>query len=103
MACHYENKFHQSCQNLANILKDHSSFILGFNKDETELTHAQTMKIRCGGLLGMQRIMNIEVNSPPVIPDIISVSHILYGDALQFPFNKIMQDIKKFSHRKKRH
>ncbi|VAW92142.1 hypothetical protein MNBD_GAMMA22-2373 [hydrothermal vent metagenome] len=102
IACHRDDKFFLSCSNLANSLKNNSSFILGLNNSETLLTHAQSMKIRCGGMLGMQRVMNIEINSPPVIPNIIAVAELLYNDACNFPFNEIVQDIKSFNHRKKR-
>lgn len=103
MACNRDALFHISCNSLVDTLKKHSSFILGINNYETELTHSQTMRIRCGGILGMQRVMKIDVDSPPVIPDILSTSEIRYDNINNFPFNEIVQDIKTFCHRKKRH
>ncbi len=102
MACNRDSIFFLSCTKLVNSLKNSSSFILGFNTTETLLTHSQSMKIRCGGILGMQRVMNIKINSPPVIPDIIANAEFLYDEASNFPFNEIVQDIKSFKHRKKR-
>lgn len=103
MACNREAEFHIACNKLVDILKNYSRFILGINKHEMELTHSQSMKIRCGGILGMQRVMNINVNSTPIIPDILSASGIHYASIGDFPFNEIVQDIKNFCHRKKRH
>ncbi len=103
MACNRDSTFFLSCTKLANSLKNNSSFILGFDTTETLLTHSQSMKIRCGGILGMQRVMDIGINSPPVIPDIIATAELLYNEASNFPFNEIVQDIKLFSHRKKHH
>jgi hypothetical protein len=100
MQCNAESKFYDSCSNLSESLKGNASFIVGNNQDD-ELTHAQSMKIRCGGILGMQRVMNIEAHTIPVIPDIIAVANMLHGDIKNFPFNQIVQDIKEFSHRKK--
>jgi len=101
MQCNAESKFYDSCLNLSEALKSNASFIIGSSQDD-ELTHAQSMKIRCGGILGMQRVMNIEAHTTPVIPDIIAVANMLHGDIKNFPFNEIVQDIKEFSNRKKR-
>jgi hypothetical protein len=103
MACNREAKFHISCYNLDATLKEYSGFILGINTHETELTHAQSMKIRCGGILGMQRVLKIGNDSPPVIPDVIRASNNLFHNICDFPYNEIVQDIKTFTHRKNRH
>jgi len=103
MACNRESQYHMSCSNLVNTLKESASFILGINKHNTELTHSQSMKVRCGGILGMQRVMGIDVDHPPVIPDILSACEHQYNTIDDFPFNEIVQDIKTFNHRKRRH
>lgn len=96
-----EDKFHIACNNLVKTLKKYSSFIVGINTHDAELTHAQSMKIRCGGILGMQRVLKLGVGSPPVIPDVILASNKQFSEVANFPFNEIVQDIKSFSHRKK--
>ncbi|MFV2060319.1 MAG: hypothetical protein ACC653_06505 [Gammaproteobacteria bacterium] len=103
MTCNREAKFHISCYKLVSTLKEFSGFILGFKPHEVELTHAQSMKIRCGGIIGMQRVLNVNVDSTPVIPDVLDASSNQYQTVTDFPFNEIVQDIKTFSHRKKRH
>ena len=61
----------------------------------------QLMKIRCGGLLGMQRVLS-EVKEAPDVLVIMELAQLEYGELLAFPFNEIVRDIKIFSHRKKR-
>jgi len=103
MACNHSSDMFDSCNNLVTILKEHSSFIVGLNKQQTEITHAQAMKIRCGGILGMQRVMKIKIGSVPVITEILTSCKQHYGEFKNFPFNEIVQDIKNFSHRKKQY
>jgi len=102
MTCLKSDQYLAGCYDLVDVLKEQSRFILGISHAEQALTHMQLMKIRCGGLLGMQRVISGEVG---VIPDVLNVMHqaeVKYGDVLTFPFNEVVRDIKEFSHRKKR-
>ncbi len=103
MNCTNDATAYESCRYLVARLKDHASFIVGFNKNDTELTHSQSMKIRCGGLLGMHRLLHMKSNTTPVIPDVITLAKQHYNDVDNFPYSEIIQDIKTFNHRKKRH
>ena len=101
MTCLEEEKYLSGCVGLVDLFKEKSRFILGITSNEIELTHMQLMKIRCGGLLGMQRILS-DINEAPEVLNIIELSKEKYGDMRNFPFNEIVQDIKGFSHRNKR-
>ncbi len=103
MNCNSDITAYESCQSLVATLQDHASFIVGFNKDNSELTHSQSMKIRCGGLLGMQRVLHMKHNTAPLIPEVIALTEQHYNNVDSFPYNEIIQDIKTFNHRKKRH
>jgi len=103
MACNHNSTVYKSCNEIVDILKDHSSFIVGQSKQYTELTHAHSMKIRCGGILGMQRVMKINIGSVPVITEILAACTLRYGNFSNFPYSEIIQDIKVFNHRKKQH
>lgn len=91
----------QQCQQMVDLLKVKSRFVLGLGDEKTELTHAQLMKIRCGGMRGMQRVLGFD---DPVadIPWIIEQANRRYTSLAEFPFSEIMPDIKAFNHRKKR-
>jgi len=60
------------------------------------------MKIRCGGLLGMQRVLSGSNRVPDVL-EVMDLAQQKYGDVSKFPFNEIVRDIKEFTHRSKRH
>ncbi|MCW8933589.1 MAG: hypothetical protein OQK98_02585 [Gammaproteobacteria bacterium] len=101
MTCLKSDQYLAGCYELVDVLKKQSCFILGISKPDQELTHMQLMKIRCGGLIGMQRVISAQ---PDTIPDVLNVmqqAEIMYGNVLDFPFNEVVRDIKEFSHRKK--
>ncbi|RDH85915.1 MAG: hypothetical protein DIZ80_00110 [endosymbiont of Galathealinum brachiosum] len=102
MTCLQADDYISDCYDLVDVFKEQSRFILGLNQHEQALTHMQLMKIRCGGLLGMQRILSDQLDE---VPDVLGVKHLAeqkYGDVSNFPFNEIVRDIKDFTHRKKR-
>ena len=103
MVCSIEESTRDSCIGLADLLREKSLFVLGIAHDDDELTHAQLMKIRCGGLLGMQRVLGQDVDESPVVREIVAGAEARYGDVVQFPFSEIVRDIKAFSHRHKIH
>ena len=106
MTCLKADEYISGCYDLVDIFKENSRFVLGLSQNENELTHMQLMKIRCGGLLGMQRILfrsGITVNSE--VPDVLDIMYLAkqkFVSVNDFPFNEIIRDIKEFSHRKKR-
>jgi hypothetical protein len=89
-----------SCDELDQAFKTNMRFILGVINESDELTHAQLMKIRCGGLLGMTRVLGINTNDPVSVREVIDKTIKEYADIKNFPYNKIVQDIKNFKHRK---
>ena len=100
MVCGREDEYLDSCTELSEVFKDKSRFVLGVG-DDTELTHAQLMKVRIGGLLGMQRVLTGETELLPAVREIIDGVVSRYGSVAHFPFNEIVRDIRAFSHRKK--
>ena len=89
-----------SCHELDVAFKNNTRFILGLSNDNDELTHAQLMKIRCGGLAGMRRVLGIDTNELVNVRDVIDITVNEYGDIDNFAYNEIVQDIKNFKHRK---
>jgi len=102
MTCLKSDQYLAGCYDLVDVLKEQSRFILGISQPDQELTHMQLMKIRCGGLIGMQRVLSGQVNAAPDVLDVMHQAEASYGDVLAFPFNEVVRDIKGFSHRKKR-
>ncbi|MBD3609951.1 MAG: hypothetical protein HUJ30_05320 [Gammaproteobacteria bacterium] len=102
MNCRRDADLLESCHELADefLLKAH--FVLSISSNEEELTHAQVMKVRCGGLKGMQRVLGIDAQAVPAVREVIKSATEQYGSLLDFPFNEVMPDIQSFSHRGKR-
>lgn len=100
MTCLEEEKYIETCYEMVDLLKVKSRFILGISPNENELTHMQSMKIRCGGLMGMQRILLAD-NEVPDVLNVIELTKKKFNELERFPFNQIVQDIKVFSHREK--
>lgn len=102
MVCAQASVRLEHCIALTDELRNRARFVLGVGGEERVLTHAQSMKIRCGGLLGMQRVLALEQSRPPAVLAVIDAVGQCYGSLDDFPFNEIVQDIRAFSHRKKR-
>lgn len=98
MVCGREDEFLDSCVGLSDVFKQKSRFVLGMS-DDTELTHAQLMKVRIGGLLGMYRVLSGKTEGLPAVREIIDSTEARYGAVDQFPFNQIVPDIQQFNHR----
>ena len=102
MVCIWARDRRPACESLVEELKQRSRFVLGLGGEEAILTHAQLMKIRCGGLQGMQRVLGLDAGKSPAIPGVIDATVSKYGAVADFPFNEIVRDIQAFSHRRKR-
>lgn len=101
MWCTAGEPLHESCTELFGLLKNNARFLLGQPGKNSQLTHAQLMKVRCGGLQGMQRVLGADSEAVPAVGDIIDKTRSAYGVLGDFPFHQIMPDIQAFSHRRK--
>jgi len=102
MVCKQPEKYLSHCRELVNLFKEKSRFVLGISQHQNELTHMQLMKIRCGGLLGMHRLLTNSQDSIPNVLQTMELAHNTYGDIRNFPFSEIVKDINDFNHRKNR-
>ncbi|HEY9201333.1 MAG TPA: hypothetical protein VIQ81_07055 [Gammaproteobacteria bacterium] len=103
MTCLQAHEHLAGCYALVDTFREKSRFVLGLSHADSELTHMQLMKIRCGGLQGMQRILEeSEDCSVPDVLQLIQLAEQRYGRVDDFPFNEIVCDIQNFSHRAKK-
>jgi len=86
------------CHHLEQVLRDNTRFVLGLGKADVTLTHAQSMKVRCGGIEGMARVLGLA--APPEVLQVIAAAQQAYGELENFPFQSIVSDVQAFSHRK---
>ena len=100
MHCRHPGDHLDICHQLVIQLENNTRFILGVSNKDSLLTHQQYMKIKCGGMEGMQRVLNPGSEELPSVTDISA--HIIkkYGSLSHFPYGEIVRDISNFSHRK---
>jgi len=100
MICTQADTRRKTCLQLVYLLKENARFILNLNDTDTQINHAQAMKIKCGGILGMQRMLKPGPDETPSIVDIIVRASEQHGDLDHFPYGEIVRDISIFNHRK---
>lgn len=99
MNCTRASDFMNSCKILDDEIRKNTRFILGVKDINADLTHAQLMKIRCGGLIGMSKVLHLGSDSIQ-IREIVEQTINTYNSLELFPYNEIVKDIRQFNHRK---
>jgi hypothetical protein len=102
MTCTHPSGHQETCLHLTELLKKNARFSLSLSNTDDQISHAQAMKIKCGGLLGMQRILEPGTDAPPSVVDIIATARERYGSLEDFPFGEIIRDIAGFNHRSRK-
>lgn len=100
MRCHHPDNHLDNCHQLVAQLENNTRFILGVSNNDNPLTHQQYMKIKCGGMKGMQQVLKLGSEEPPSVTVISTQIIKQYGSLADFPYGKIVRDIANFSHRK---
>ena len=101
MDCTSRKNLRPDCLRLLELLTNNARFIVRNSGTNEPLTHGQYMKIKCGGIQGMQRVLEgNKAQDIPMITEIITDARDLYGSLEQFPYCEIVSDIAAFSHRK---
>ena len=77
------------CTSLHDQLRHNFSFALGVVRDDTPLPHAQGMRVQCGGLKGLQSVLNesAEVdNVDALLEDVLRK----WGDLADIPYSEVV-------------
>ena len=83
------------CIELVSLLKKNARFALKLAKHTPVLTHGQEMKLKCGGIQGLQELLN----KPPSENDIdslISQAIVEYKALTELPFPRIMRVVAEY-------
>ena len=90
-----------ACGTLYGLLREKSAFALRVTQTRRILTHAMVMKIQCGGLNGLKRVLAPEAHAPDV--------HRLVRDASErdgglegLPFSEIVKGVAAWQGRKRK-
>lgn len=90
---------HEQCERLYDLLYDNSQFALKRIHPDAPLTHAQNMKIQCGGLHGLQLLQD----GSELVADVAALVWAVqqaFGDLEKLPFSTIIQSVSAFQARK---
>ncbi len=90
---------HEQCEKLYGLLYDNSQFALKRIHPDAPLTHAQNMKIQCGGLRGLQLVRDASEQVCDVAALVEAVQH-TFGGLSELPFSTIIQSVSAFQARK---
>jgi hypothetical protein len=90
---------HEQCERLYGLLYENSQFALKRIHPDAPLTHAQNMKIQCGGLVGLQLLLDKSEMVSDVAGLVDAVQHV-YGELEKLPFSVIIQSVSAFQPRK---
>lgn len=90
---------HEACASLYGLLLGNSQFALRLTHVDAALTHAQNMKVQCGGLHGLQ----LALDGTEQIADVaalIEAALQAYGSFQELPYSRIVQSVSAFQVRK---
>ena len=90
---------HEQCEKLYGLLYDNSQFALRRIHPDAPLTHAQNMKIQCGGLRGLQLVQDASEQVLDVAALVQAVQQ-TFNDLAELPFSTIIQSVSAFQARK---
>ncbi len=80
------------CAEMAALLREKSAFALGLSRAPRILPHAMLMRIQCGGLDGLKRLLDPDAVAPDV-RRLMRLAKEGYGDFAELPFSEIVQGV----------
>lgn len=91
------------CSELRALLRANSAFSLKMIAD-APIPHAKDIKVQCGGLLGLQTQLNIDVGYPPIanVYALVVAAANRYGSFERLPYGEIVQSVVAYEPRRRR-
>lgn len=83
-----------NCTELRGLLRANSAFALKMIED-APIPHGKDIKVQCGGLIGIQRVLDIEPSTPPVsnVFALVGEARNRFGAFTKLPFGEIIQSV----------
>ena len=81
-----------ACGQLAGLLREKSAFALGLARTTCILPHTMVMKIQCGGIIGLQQVLDPDAPAPD-IHRLVRAARQRFGDLADLPFSRIIQGV----------
>jgi hypothetical protein len=89
------------CGRLSGLLREKSAFALKLADTRRILPHALVMKIQCGGLQGLQRVLDPEAPAPDV-HKLVRLGRERHGELEDLPFSEIVKGVAAWQGRRRR-
>lgn len=89
-----------SCILLLQLLRRNAAFTLHLSRADEQLTHAQEMKVQCGGLAGLQRVLS----GPGEVEDVsrlVQSARQAQGGLEGLPYSEIVQSVAAYRTRRR--
>jgi hypothetical protein len=99
MACR-EPLVRAACGQLLSLLRTNSSFALKVRDTQRILPHAMTMKVQCGGLIGLRDLLDPDAPAPDVLK-LVRRAQAEYESFSALPFSRIVQGVVHWQIRKR--
>lgn len=90
-----------TCNQLLTLLRANSAFALKVKDTQRVLPHAMTMKIQCGGLVGLRDLLDPAAHAPDVLR-LVRLAQTAYTNLDDLPFSRIVQGVVHWQVRKRR-
>lgn len=84
------DKSHQRCTALRDLLRHNFSFALGRLQIDGSLPHAQEMRMQCGGLRGIQSVLD-DNEAVRDIDELLTLSQVKFGELSELPYSQIVR------------
>lgn len=89
-----------ACGQLLGLLRQNAAFALKVKDAHRILPHAMTMKVQCGGLVGLKEVLDPDAHAPDV-KKLILLAQAQYGALESLPFSRIVPGISHWQIRKR--
>lgn len=100
IACR-DTSAHAACLTFHELLLHNAAFTLKHIHDEDPLTHAQEMKLQCGGLRGLQQALDDGSQQTIEVSALLAAAQAHYGGLAALPYSRIMQGVAAYQLRKR--
>lgn len=90
------------CTALLEHLRNQTRFVFKINEIDGPLPHNKEIRVQNGGLLGLQKLLDIDDEKVGDVRAVIAQSILKYGEIEALPFDSIMQSVMSYKVRPKR-
>lgn len=92
----------EACLTLHALLHQKAMFVVRLTHPGDPLPHAKEIKVQCGGLLGVQRLVDPEANSVDDVHALVTEIQAVYGDLREAPYQEVVKEVAVYEGRRRR-